>query len=62
MQCLICKKTEAVSREGWCRPCLRVKLAEKFGWAGHSNPKRGGTGRTGDHKQAYEGDANPFHL
>lgn len=55
--CSICAEKRAVSREGWCMPCLRAKLNEKFGKVptGHVGERR-----TKEMRQARDDDSNPW--
>lgn len=57
LKCEICKSRKRESREGWCLPCLRDKLKEKFGPL--PNPVR--QFRSPDQKQARENESNPWH-
>lgn len=54
--CALCGKRLAVSVEGWCRPCLRVKLRERFGPVPIFHH---GQLRTTEQRQAREHDPSP---
>ena len=56
LKCEICKQRKRESREGWCLPCLRDKLKEKFGPL--PSPVR--RFRSADQKQARENELNPW--
>lgn len=55
--CSDCVSQRFVSREGWCRRCLRLRLTEKFGPTAFGHV---GTTRTKDQRQEREGDPNPW--
>ena len=59
MICSICGKREAISREGWCRRCLRDKLDEKFGFVSRAGGHPGSL-RTQDQREERGGDPSPW--